>query len=137
MRNLRTFYNPDPEKTLQNKEHTAAITASLYELYNFQEAWWHKDLMERAKWRTAIKKEIRDMISKGVWKKINSKGIPSERRLVRNKWGFKAKRCGKCRADLCALGYTQIHGEYFTDNFALVIKDETFRMVPALAVSNN
>ena len=47
------------------------------------------------------------------------------------------KRDGKYRACLCALGYTQIGGEDFVDNFAPVIKDETFRMVLSLAMLNN
>ena len=59
--------------------------------------------------------------------------MPSGRRLVKNHWVFKAKRFGKYRTRLCALGYTQIGGEDFTDNFAPVIRDETFWMVLGLA----
>ena len=52
IRNLRTFYNPHPERANQD---TASMATDLpTEPTTFQEAWWHKDLQERTKWRTAI-----------------------------------------------------------------------------------
>lgn len=81
------------------------------------------------------KKKIRDMIAKGVWRNQKKINVPTNRRLVKNKWVFKIKQGGKYRARLCALGYTKVGGEDYTDNFAPVICDETFRMVLSLAVA--
>ena len=69
------------------------------------------------------------MIKRGVWKYIDKGEIPHGRRHVGNMWVFKIKRNGIYRARLCALGYSQIPGVDFSDNFAPVIHDVTFRIV--------
>ena len=58
------------------------------------------------------------MIERGVWRKTDRKKIPNNRRLIGNKWVFKIKRDGTFRARLVALGYSQIRGVDYTDNFA-------------------
>ena len=55
--------------------------------------------------------------------------VPHDRRCVKNKWVFKIKRNGVHRARLVACGYSQIAGVNFTDNFAPVINDVTFRIL--------
>jgi len=55
--------------------------------------------------------------------------IPEGRRLVGCKWVFKIKRNGVYRARLVALGYSQIPGVDFQDNYAPVINDVTFRLM--------
>ena len=47
---------------------------------------------ERNSWRAAIRKEIKSMIERGVWRKTDRKKIPNNRRLIGNKWVFKIKR---------------------------------------------
>jgi len=64
---------------------------------------------------------------------MNKDSIPKNHRIVQNKWVFKIKHCGKFHARLCALGCTQVRGKDFTDNFAPVIKEETFQIVLTLA----
>ena len=63
------------------------------------------------------------MIERGVWRKTDRKKIPSNRRLIGNKWVFKIKRDGTYRARLVALGYSQIPGVDHTDNVAPVAHD--------------
>ena len=60
---------------------------------------------------------------------MNRKDIPTGRRLIGCKWVFKIKRNGIFRARLVALGYSQIPGVDFTDNFAPVINDVTYCVV--------
>jgi hypothetical protein len=69
------------------------------------------------------------MIRKGVWKKTKKFNIPKNRRLIGSKWVFKVKRNGVFRARLVALGYSQIPGVDYTDNFAPVINDITYRII--------
>jgi hypothetical protein len=69
------------------------------------------------------------MINRGVWRTIKRSEVPKNRRLIGNKWVFKIKRNGVYRARLVALGYSQIPGVDFTDNFAPVIHDVTFRII--------
>ena len=71
------------------------------------------------------------MIERGVWRKTDRKMIPSNRRLIGNKWVFKIKRDGTYRARLVALGYSQIPGVDNTDNFAPVAHDVSFRIALA------
>ena len=90
-------------------------------------------------WRAAIRKEIRSMIERGVWRKTDRKKIPNNRRLIGNKWVFKIKRDGTYRARLVALGYSQIPipGVDYTDNFAPVAHDVSFRIALARMMVKN
>ena len=106
----------------------SAVTSGPTEPKTFQEAWHYPIENERDSWRTAIRKEIRSMIERGVWRKIDTKKILNNRRLIGNKWVFKIKRDGTYRAKLVALGYSQIPGVDYTDNFAPVAHDVSFRI---------
>ena len=84
----------------------SAVTSGPTEPKTIQEAWHCPIQRERDNWRFAIRKEIKSMIDRGVWRKIDRKKIPNNRRLIRNKWVFKIKRDGTYRARLVALGYS-------------------------------
>ena len=66
----------------------SAVTSGPTEPKTFQEAWHYPIENERDNWRVAIRKEIRSMIERGVWRKTDRKRIPSNRRLIGNKWVF-------------------------------------------------
>ena len=53
--------------------------------------------------------------------------MSKDRRLIGCKWVFKIKRDGTYRARLVPLGYSQVPGVDFTDNFMPVVNDVTFR----------
>ena len=78
-----------------------------------------------------MRKEIRSMINRGVWRKTDRAKILENRRLIGNKWVFKIKRDGTYRARLVALGYSQIPRIDYTDNFAPVAHDVSFRIALA------
>ena len=71
------------------------------------------------------------MINRRVWRKIDKVKIAENRRLIGNKWVFKIKRDGTYRARLVALGYSQIPGVDYTDSFAPVAHDVSFRIALA------
>ena len=71
------------------------------------------------------------MINRGVWRKIDKAKTTEIRRLIGNKWVFKIKRDGTYGARLVALGYSQIPGIDYTDNFAPVAHDVSFRIALA------
>ena len=119
------------EDWIQETCFISAVTSGPTEPKTFQEAWHSPIEEERHKWQAAIRKEIRSMINRGVWRKIDKMKIPENRRLIGNKWVFKIKRDGTYRARLVALGYSQIPGVDFTDNFAPVAHDVSFRIALA------
>ena len=109
----------------------SAVTSGPTEPKTSQEAWHCQNEKERNNWRTAIRKEIRSMIDREVWRKTERKKIPNNRRLIGNKWVFKIKRDGTYRPRLVVLGYSQIPGVDYTDNFAPVAHDVSFRIALA------
>ena len=109
----------------------SAVTSGPTEPKTFLEAWLYRIVNERNSWRAAIRKKIKSMIERGVWRKTDRKKIPNNRRLIGNKGGFKIKRDGTYRARLVALGYSQIPGVDYTDTFAPVAHDVSFRIALA------
>ena len=109
----------------------SAVTSGPTEPKTFQETWHYPIENERNNWRAAIRKEIRSMINRGVWRKTDRAKIPKNRRLIGNKRVFKIKRDGTYGARLVALGYSQIAGVDYTDNFAPVAHDISFRIALA------
>ena len=67
------------------------------------------------------------MENKKAWRTILKTDVPKDRRLIGCKWVFKIRRDGTYRARLVALGYSQVPGVDFTDNFAPVVNAVTFR----------
>ena len=119
------------EDWIQETSLISAVTSGPTEPKTFQEAWYYPIENNRNNSRAAIKKEIRSMINRGVWRKTDKAKIPKNRRLIGIKWVFKIKRDGIYRARLVALGYSQIRGVDYTDNFAPVAHDVSFRIALA------
>ena len=108
-----------------------AVTSGPTEPKTFQDACHYPIENDRDNWRAAIRKEIRSTINRGVWRKTERAKIPKNRRLIGNKWVFKIKRDGMNRSRLVALGYSQIPGVDYTDNFAPVAHDVSCRIALA------
>jgi len=69
------------------------------------------------------------MITRGVWKNVPLDDVPEGRRLIGSKWVFKEKLDGCFCSQLVFLGYSQAPGVDFSNNFAPVVNDVTFRIV--------
>ena len=63
----------------------SVVTSGATEPKTFQEAWHSPIEKERDNWRAVIRKEIRSMIDRGVWRKTDRKRIPNNIRLIGNK----------------------------------------------------
>jgi hypothetical protein len=107
----------------------SAVTSTSDEPQTFTQAWHHTDPIKQVKYREAVQKEFRDMISKGVWRVVSRRDIPKDRKAIGTKWVFKEKKNGVYRARLVGLGYSQIPGVDFTENYAAVANDITFRIL--------
>ena len=83
-------------------QETCLISGVTSEPRTFQEAWHCENEKERNNWRTAIRKGMRSMVDREVWRKAERKKVPNDRRLIGNKWLFKIKRDGTYRARFTA-----------------------------------
>ena len=66
----------------------SAVTSGPTEPKTFKEAWHSQVEEERNSWQMAIRKEIKSMIDRGVWRKVDKMNIPNNRRLIGNNFGF-------------------------------------------------
>ena len=135
LRELHTSYNPTMDTVawaLISKNVETDETPQ-----TFQQAWHHEDKEKRESWRAAIRKEFSDMNNRGVWRKIKRRDIPSGRKIIGSKWVFKEKKDGVFRARLVALGYNQVPGVDFTDNFSPVVSDETIKLLIVIMLKKN
>jgi len=96
---------------------------------SYDDAWNHPDPKMRARWRKAFEKELNSMTKRKVWTVIKKKQMPKNRRCVKSKWVFDIKRNGTFKIRLVACGYTQVPGVDFTDSFAPVITDVSWRIL--------
>ena len=64
-----------------------------------------------------------------VWRVVKLSSIPKGRRLVKSKWIFDIKRSGLFKVRLVACGYFQIPGVDFTESYAPVINDVSWRIL--------
>jgi hypothetical protein len=69
------------------------------------------------------------MEKRGVWEIIDEKNIQINRRCIKNKWIFKVKRNGIFRARLVTCGHSQVPGIDFSESFAPVLNDVSFRIM--------
>jgi hypothetical protein len=60
---------------------------------------------------------------------IDEEDIPISCRYIKNKWIFKVQRNGIFRARLVACGYSQVPGIDFSESFAAVLNDVSFRIM--------
>ena len=97
---------------------------------SYDEAWNHPDEKFRKRWRIAIRKEIKSLVEvRKVWRVIRRSSIPKGRRCVKSKWVFDLKRSGLFKVRLVACGYSQIPGVDFTESYAPVINDVSWRIL--------
>ena len=72
---------------------------------SFNYTWYNENLKLFLKWRESIKKEFQNMEKNHVWRVTSKKDIPTNRRLLGDKWGFKVKIKGILKGRLVAQDY--------------------------------
>jgi len=97
---------------------------------SYNEAWNHPDGKFRERWRIGIQKEIKSLVKVRKTRRVVTRAsIPKDRRLVKSKWIFDIKRSGLFKVRLVACGYSQIPGVDFTELYAPVINDVSWRIL--------
>ena len=116
----------DIAREVSTESQSEKVTTEYVEPKTFDEAWNHPNPKQMEFWRSAIRKEFKDMIAKKVWRKRHRSDVPDNCRCVKCKWVFKIKRNGVFRARLVACGYIQIPGVDCSDSYSPVVHDITF-----------
>jgi hypothetical protein len=140
MRKLESWFNPEATKTVEDYSHGREMTldqvnlalfhtVTVKEPTTYEEAINGEKKEDQIKWKSAINKKLKEMEKRGVWEIIDEKNIPINRRCIKNKWIFKVKRNGIFRARLVACGYSQVPGIDFSELFAPVLNDVSFRIM--------
>ncbi|RVX14987.1 Retrovirus-related Pol polyprotein from transposon TNT 1-94 [Vitis vinifera] len=101
---------------------------AVFEPAEFEEA--EKD----DKWIEAMKEELRMIEKNDTWELVDR---PQHRKVIGVKWVYRTKlnadgSVNKYKARLVVKGYSQVFGVDFSENFALVARLDTIRMLLAL-----
>lgn len=91
---------------------------------------------EKTKWKRAMEAEMESLSQHDVWDLVD---LPPGRKLIGSKWVFKKKigadgNVERFKARLVAQGFTQRYGCDYDETFCPVVRQESFRMILALAV---
>ncbi len=140
LRNLETYYNPNPQQYLEDAANIMKLNHSERLLVaNIHDGnpepktvFEAKQTKDWNKWWEAISIELKNMEEKEVWEIHEKKNLPTGRKLIGNRWVFALKDDGRYRARTVAKGFSQIPGKDFQENFAPVINDATFHLILAL-----
>ena len=99
------------ENTLIHQEHAySSVLLSAYgKSNNVEDAWYHEDTEECEGWFTSDRKEFKDMINRGAWRKSKTTNINPNICITDSKWVFKKKRYGRFRANLFAQCTPKFH----------------------------
>ena len=68
------------EDWIQETCFISAVTSGPSEPKTFQEAWHSPVKEERENWQKAIRKEIKSMINRGVWRKVEEKDFTKQQK---------------------------------------------------------
>ena len=149
IRNLATFYNPDPGEENEPEEEGNLERALLARVFspeasmvaNIQDGSPEPKTYIEAKaskdwkhWWDAICLEFDNMEENKVWKIIKKTDLPAGRKIIGNRWVFAQKDDGRYRTRTVAKGFSQVPGKDFVENHAPVVNDTTFHLVLALKV---
>lgn len=90
-------------------------------------------VQDKDDWLKGCNKKLENLKKRKVWEIIKKSDVPANRTLIGNKWVFKrSRKTLDHRSRLVKLGYTQIPGVDFTDNFSPVVHDVTLRVALVL-----
>ena len=141
LRNMRTYFNPNPEETVENAMITRVFNKEASMIATINDGNPDPKTYKEAKvckhwedWWKAMCVEFNNMEQKQVWKICNKRDVPTGRKIIGNRWVYVQKDDGRYRARTVAKGFSQIPGKDFQENHAPVVNDTTFHLVLALKV---
>jgi hypothetical protein len=115
MRKLKSWFNPEATKVVEDYSHGREMTLdqvnlALFSTVTVKEPTTYEEEInsgkkeDQIKWKSSIDKELKEMEKRGVWEIIDEKNIPINRRCIKNKLIFKVKRNGIFRPRLAPCG---------------------------------
>ena len=149
VRNLTTFFNPEPLVHMTPPVDPAPAMAPVLaedvalsatdpplpptNLFpsTYRDAMTRRDKIE---WWKAMLAEFESCETKGVWKIIKKSNLPKGRKIIGNRWVYVQKDDGRYRARTVAKGFSQIPGKDFQENHAPVVHDTTFHLILVIKI---
>lgn len=149
VRNLTTFFNPDPlvhmtppvdanPAMVPDLAEDVALSATDPPLpptnifpSTYRDAMSRQDKIE---WWKAMLLEFKSCETKGVWTIVKKSNLPKGRKIIGNRWVYVRKDDGRYRARTVAKGFSQIPGKDFQENHAPVVHDTTFHMILVIKI---
>ena len=97
---------------------------------------------DRSHFLAAMKKELKDHISRKHWKEVPRRSVPSHKTCISMVWSMKRKRdpvgnIVKWKARLCAGGHRSIEFVDYWNTYSPVVSWQTIRLIFTLAIINN
>ena len=130
-RSNRTNFGVPPERLIGSM----SAATSLKEPQSYKEA---VEGPQSGKWIAAMGREYESIKANNTWDLTD---LPNDRKAVGSKWVFKLKGDGSqdehFKARLVARGFSQVYGYDFTDVYAPVAKNTTFRLLLSVASKQN
>jgi Reverse transcriptase (RNA-dependent DNA polymerase) len=143
LRNLTTYYNPDPAAHMDLTIHDSSdplvcetgflMAPPDLDLYpkTLKDAFLRED---KPQWWKAACTEFDNCETKTVWIIVKKSAVPKGRKIIGNRWVLTRKDDGRYRARTVAKGFSQIPGKDFQENHAPVVHDTTFHVVLVIKI---
>jgi histone deacetylase 1/2 len=95
--------------------------------------------VDKIRWLKAADNEFASLLGMQTWKLVPR---PEKRRVIKSKWVFKVKKHAdhsiqKLKAQLVAMGYSQIQGVDYDEVFSPTLRLETLRLLYSLMAINS
>jgi transposase InsO family protein len=130
-RSARSNMGVPPTRLIQ----TMVATIGIKEPQSYKEA---IEGPQKDKWIAAMNRELDSIKDNDTWELTD---LPEGRKAVGSKWVFKLKGDGSepshFKARIVARGFSQVYGSDFTDVYAPVARNTSFRMLLSIASKRN
>jgi hypothetical protein len=95
--------------------------------------------VDKIRWLKAADNKFASLLGMQTWKLVPR---PEKRRVIKSKWVFKVKKHAdhsiqKLKAQLVAMGYSQIQGVDYDEVFSPTLRLETLRLLYSLMAINS
>jgi hypothetical protein len=126
LQNLQTFFNLNILQYINYVATLATPTSTALQATVYDGSPYPNNFMEERtsndwpNWKGAMDTEVYNMHEKQVWTIIPQYSVPTNRKIIGNRWVYVQKDDGRFRARTVAKGFTQIPGNDFQEMLEII-----------------